>query len=523
MSTQVQSTSGGRPTGGGLGQSVSALRRARTSAELAVTIALAALATALRVGRFTPPSLFFDDAWVALVSKARGLGGVVRVGSVAPGFTLLLKFWLWALGFSNGHALSLSFVFSVLVPPTAFVVLRRRGLSFPAAAAAGLILAVSGMNIALAVRVKQYSLDEFLAVILLGMGWALVEDPRRTERWRKFGLASLLGIALSSPAVVIIASGLAATSAALRKDLRFLRAQLVRVAAPLAVFAAVWYWFLLRPASNSGLQDSWNGYYIPLGAGLLTAARRCLSAWYALCTGALGTHHEKYVAVAVAASFAALIAGRRLLLALLLGCPIILAYLLAAIRVAPIGTGRTDTYLYPAIAMAVAAAVDLLIRVSPRIGLALVALAMVGLLVDRPAIPAYPRTDFPPLVTKVESSAAPGDTVIITTGVQYGFALYTRWPIRLVRCSYCETNYRVIFKHPNVENLDESAGNAIPSAMDRIKSRNTPVWMLIDTTRNNRSVPLIASLLQNMNYKRVADITSPGLLLERWVSGGPTH
>jgi hypothetical protein len=256
MSRQVQSSSGGGPTDGRPSQSASVRGRARTPADLAVTVALAVLAAALRVGRFTPPSLFFDDAWVALVSKARGLGGVVRVGSVAPGFSLLLKLWLWALGFSNGHALSLSFVFSVLVPPTAFVVLRRRGLSFPAAAAAGLILAVSSMNIALAVRVKQYSLDEFLAVILLGMGWALVEDPMRAQRWRKFGLASLVGIALSSPAVVIIAAGLATTSAALRKDFRFLRAQLLRVAAPLAVFAGVWYWSLLRPASNSGLQAS---------------------------------------------------------------------------------------------------------------------------------------------------------------------------------------------------------------------------------------------------------------------------
>src|SRR5262245_6792395 len=82
-------------------------------ADVASCSGLRVLAVWLPVGALSPPSLWRDDAWQALVVRVDRWDDIGRMGQSAPGFSVLLQLWLSLVGFSSMAAQTLPFAAGV--------------------------------------------------------------------------------------------------------------------------------------------------------------------------------------------------------------------------------------------------------------------------------------------------------------------------------------------------------------------------------------------------------------------------
>jgi hypothetical protein len=148
--------------------------------DLAVVIGLAVIGYLVRRDGLPVDGLFFDDAWVVAGAVHGRVGDLFMVGSAHPGFTLLLKAW----GQIGGGGLR-TFAYPALIVGTAgapllYLGLRRlrfaRAICFLMAA----VLVVSDVHIIYSGRVKSYTLDTALVIVILA---ALPALARATWRW----------------------------------------------------------------------------------------------------------------------------------------------------------------------------------------------------------------------------------------------------------------------------------------------------------------------------------------------------
>ncbi len=409
--------------------------------DVAIAGVLAATTLVLAVPAFGTSTLWRDDAWTALTIKTDSVSEFLLVAVNAPGFSALLKGWLAVVGFDEWKAQLLPLTFAVATPPLLYIVLVRRGLVRVAAASGGFLLAVSPEFLTHATRVKQYTLDAFVVVCLLGLSWWLLDDVTSARRWRLLALGGGIALVLSSPSVVYLAVGLGTgLLALLREDRLRLRVALAPIAAA-GVFVALWYLFVLRPAVASALTLFWQGWFIPLDEGLKQALIGGIVAADRFLEGTISLENVEVLALLFAAAYLVALARRPFVGLLLLG-PLAIAFVLAMLELAPIGTGRTDSYLYPAPLAAVALAVDALAR-RARLATAVAALAgAVALLILAPT-PTYRLDDVSPLVAEVEARASPQDAIVTYPLAGYQYALYTSQTVDFRRTDATATGFRV--------------------------------------------------------------------------------
>jgi hypothetical protein len=95
------------------------------------------------------------------------------------------------------------------------------------------------------------------------------------------------------------------------------------------------------------------------------------------------------------------------------------------LRLSPLGTGRTDTYLYPGLALAVAVAISAglrhRVRMNATAGLCAALIVVASVFAPHAE---YPLEDIRPLV-KAADTLAPASRVIVYPISQYATALYT--------------------------------------------------------------------------------------------------
>ena len=117
----------------------------------------------------------------------------------------------------------------------------------------------------------------------------------------------------------------------------------------------------VRPNVHAKLTDYWRGYYLDgngFAGGLGTRLQVLAHGFQAISAPVV------LLGLTVAAG---IVLVRRPLVGLLLVLPTGVAVLLAAFAVAPIGTGRTDMYLFPSYALLVAVAVaEIAAMLAPR-------------------------------------------------------------------------------------------------------------------------------------------------------------
>ena len=389
------------------------MSRRAAAIDAAVVVVIAGVASLMRAPALAPSSLWLDDAWVAMASRAEGLDSLLVVPT-AKGFAALLGAWFDVSGFSELRAQLLPFAFGVAGPAALYLVaVRVCRLPRAAALLAAAVLAAAPMHVEYSTRVKQFSLDALLTVAVLALGWRVVERPGNPRRWWQLAGGGLAAVILSAAAAPVVAAAVVAGVLAGGARAGW------KPAATFVAGAGLFWLVVLRDAVTGDLRRYWEHAYVPLGAG-----------WAGDVVGALADLLDGFsplpvplTAIALVAA-AVVLAARRPHVAAFLILPLVAAVALATVELSPLGGGRTDIWLYPALALGVAVAA----RPLPAPLLAAAALAVVVL---APSAGPYPVEDVRPLIEEMEAARRPGDAVLLYPAARFAYALYTPAPVSL--------------------------------------------------------------------------------------------
>ena len=478
----------------------------RAPLHLGVALLLCVVAGVLRYGPLGPSSLWLDDAWVALVSKTSGVADTFMVGLTGPGFAFLLKGWLAVVGFSETAAQLPAFVFGVVAPGLLYLVAVARGLSFAGAFVAGALLVASPVHIVYSTRVKHYTLDVVLAIVLIALAWRLIESPASRRLWAWLVVVACAAVAVSGGvapmAVAALGVGLLASLFRGRAEL----AVALGAWGAWAVFALGWYVLVLRPAITPAIRGYWAEQYVGSVADLLTGLGGVVDGLSALPVAVVGLAVVTGVAVLVVA---------RPLVALLLVAPVVGLAVLAAFGLAPLGGGRTDAFLYPALALLVGALVHRVAQWRVVLGAAAAALLTVAVVATADFAPPYPQEDVRSLVAQVDQQRRPGERLLVYPSTIWAYALYSDLPVDLVR-SDNPWGFRPHLNDTDVTLLEanrDAPERYAPQVASAVEGTGQ-VWLLSSHRRDD--LEFIASSLRSHGFVPRRRLDRAGAALVSW-------
>jgi hypothetical protein len=476
------------------GQPEAGRRRSWSAAaggDVADLVLLLGVALALRAPALTNVGLYRDDAWPALAART-DLGRALRLGITVPGFELAVRLWM-GVSRSTLWAQAPVLTASVVTIVATYFLVRRVGCGRTPALVAGGILAVSPVHVLYATRLKQYSFDALLAVAVIAAALWLWGRPQSPGRW-----ALLLGVCIaaalfsaSTVPVGIVAMGSSAWRG-LRGGVAATGSDPLRPARRLAVIVPAVYGLAMAGYATAVLGSvppQLHALWEPGFVDASTPGRLVSTTWDVLSAFAAGLFYRRgpLGPLLVAAAVVGALAYRRDLAVLAVG-PLVVAFALAVARRAPFGGGRTDAYLYPGVALAVALAVQKaidagwLVRVGERLVHGAVAIGVLAfaLTAGRAHVRhnPYPGVDMAGLQAAVARQQEPGDGVVVTPFSRYPWALYGDRPPVVDLSSRFTTGFTVRDRDPDTlvveaEYVEEGYD---PGAVVPFAARHRRVW-----------------------------------------------
>src|SRR5262245_12269989 len=115
---------------------------------------------------FPPDGLFFDDAWQTFAAAKGHLAQFITIGQTQPGFGLELIAWTRIFGHGSSAMVVPAMIAGALGPAALYLVLRRFGYAVSIAFLLGASLAVCETAITYSGRVKSYTADVLLILLL---------------------------------------------------------------------------------------------------------------------------------------------------------------------------------------------------------------------------------------------------------------------------------------------------------------------------------------------------------------------
>lgn len=493
---------------------------------LAVIAVVAAIA---RAGGFSAGTLYRDDAWVALTTRVP-LGTAARMVVTTPGFVLGERTWIgW---FPHSVALDQlpTFLASVLGVVAVGRLARWWGLSAAASLVAAGVVAVAYSDVVYATRVKPYAFDLLGACLILWLAERVRRRGPSGAPW--LAVASACVCAFSLTPVPLVAG----VWVALGVEAVFRRELSIRLVAS-GVGGAVGLgalWLAVRGGISPRLRDSWDGYYLVVRSahGFAHSVRTIVDGLVrgvGDTTPNLGIKGLGLVdrVVLLVLGVLGLGAWRRQLL----GIAAILAALVLTIpRLVPLGTGRTDAYLYPAIAMLVAEGATLAWHGIARFARPLLGVALAGSLVVAGLLcadrvlhrPTYPGGNFRVVAARLNDDLAHGELVVVGGT--------TRWPWAYYEEHHVHISYSDLYNNGYTVQSDQSRVLLVPgtaieggyqASVDRIVARvrdycggvayvesddwpSMPMTLLDDMSTDGNLKVLSASVLDGYRYWTLA-------------------
>jgi hypothetical protein len=421
--------------------------------DVIAVVALAVVAWLARWGSLPSDGLWFDDSWVAAGAMLGSPGDLLSVGSGHPGFTAVLMA-VDRLGSGDLVYLGVpSLVFGVLVAPALYLGLRSFGYERAISTILSAALAVAPIPILYSGRVKGYTLDT-LVVLLVAI--VLPVLARTTWRWPVAAAWTVAAIGVGTFSGYTL---LASAGAGLILVLHPAGDRPVRLAA-VSVQAAVQSAYLVVAQSKSdlaGIEEvmetaydahlsfSWNP--LTFGNEVLEHVRRLAEVfplspgdnrwWLALgavlamaglVVGALkGTRHSETVA------------ARYLLLLVVVAASGSLAdrFPFGPSNERPLSAGgRHALWMVPALAVGLAAVAHRARRLAGRSGPArrrldavVVAAAMVIVVAGYEPAPEAPFPGSASAARFIDASIGPDDMAIVTNTSTFAYAISTSTPV----------------------------------------------------------------------------------------------
>lgn len=487
---------------------------------------LAATSFVARRSALNPSSIWLDDAWLALGARLPW-SDIPDVGLTALGFAALVKISGSLFGPSSLAFQALPFLLGVSMAPATFLVLRRYGHGLLGAATSMLVV-WAPVHVTYSSRVKQYTLEGVAGLLLLYLAIGLLDELDNRRCWALISGASIAAIVLSTSMIVIVVSWCGAVGIAVLLDNR--RRQLLGLAGPwiavLGVFTLAYWAILIRPGISQQVQDFWNDQYLPTDDGLNRFLQQLRIQ--------LGLVVEQMFSLRPVRALKLLLLGsalilviRRRFVALLLVLPVVLTAVLAALEMAPLGGGRTDSHLLPALLLLVGLAASEVAsaieerwnrNTMPFQALVLIAVALWAF-ADRVPGPAYPIQDIRPVVAELNDRRTSQEWVLIYYSSAWAYGMYT------------STGVFVAPDDPALDSAIYQPGYVDPRHVlmgqrrskpeeygiwvEEVTADGEPVWFVSSHVFGDEQ-SIIGQLLLDERYHLVDEVPASGALLQLW-------
>jgi hypothetical protein len=440
-------------------------------------LVLAGLALWLRYRAIGITSLWLDDAWVADGSRVSTIGDTIRTGLTSPGFSLIYRGWTSLFGHGATTAQLLALLFAVMTPVALFLVALERRLPVFAALMAGGLVATAPSHIEFSTHLKQYTAEAFGATLVLWAAWRVVDRPTDGRRWSVLTGVAIVASLTSSVGAITACSSLAVCSAAalLARPRRIRLAVVATCVYGLVVGA--WALTAVKPnVSSARLTEYWRRRFLNgsgFAGGLFDRLEGVARGFQSL---------DTILVLVVVLIAAVLVLVRRPLVGSLLLAPTVVAIALCALTIVPLGTRRTDIYLFPSYALLIAVAISEIASMVPErdwlIGVATIAAAVLIVLNAAPATAhAYPQENLTPLVHMVERRRQPGDAVVVYPKAQYAYGLATRYPIATRPDPSAGPGWVVEVRGPNIVVLRPALAGWAPQ-LDDLTRASKRIWVV---------------------------------------------
>jgi hypothetical protein len=165
---------------------------------VSVCVSVVVSLTRSRIGTH---DIWSDDAWVAL-SRRASLSQAIHMGASAPGFTILIRWWMGFHPNSIGWAQTFALVPLLFAPFIIFAGARIAGASRAAATVAACLCALSPMLLVESARLKQYTWEFAFSALFVAIAAGVHRDGP-TLRWTIFAACSVVIAVPFSFALVI--------------------------------------------------------------------------------------------------------------------------------------------------------------------------------------------------------------------------------------------------------------------------------------------------------------------------------
>lgn len=468
-------------------------------------------------------SLWLDDAWVGVGAKFPAIRDTIGSGLTSPGFSLIYRGWASAFGSGATTAQLLALGSGVAGPVVLFLAAEERGLPPLAGLLGAGLLAAAPDHISQSTHLKQYTAEAFVTTVVLWAAWRVIERPGASGRWVHLSVAAIAAGLLSGLGALVAGGALAVCIVAmLLARPRRLRPGIIATCVYLLVVGP-WTVFVVRPNVHEKLADYWQLYFLDkkgFAGGLVPLSEAVARGFQ---------HYEPRLVLCGLAIAAVIVLARRPLVGVLLVTPTLMAIALAALRIAPLGTGRTDIYLYPTYALLVAVAVaelGALRRGRWRWRWGMNAVTVAGLVaVALAATPAtsieYPREDLTPLVRHVEQSRQPGDEIVVYPSAGYAYGIATRYSIEKRPDALAPTDWAVKVRGPDVVVLRAHRQDPAKwgGPLDQLTARKPRIWLI-----GSHLFPdwdALVGMLQSRHYQVAKAFAGPGARLLLFVPEPP--
>ena len=424
-----------------------------------ILLVLVGAGAAMRVQGLTTLGFYRDDAWAALSSRV-GIGTAWHMWLAAPGFYFLERSFMDLHPQSTWWAQLPELAAGIASIPAMYFLARHFGFRRVVGLALACAVSVSPVCVVYSTRVKEYSTVFLVSVAVL---WTAETARRQPDRSRlavlsALSVAAFLVSASLGPVIagVWIASGIRV----LRNDgpRRDVTISAGVTAALCGVVAATFY----RDVSPA-LTRFWDGSYITLGSDFFTTARASLSSLYANLLHFTGVAPAGQLVVLVVVLALSIVGATRNAAMLGPACAALVALCLSVAQKAPLGTGRTDEYLYPVLLLLLASgAVRLWAAARSRLHpahlravgtvVAVASLVLAGAVVGDSIATAtpYPGVDVQALATALRHDAAPSDHIVVGELTRYPWAYYEDHPLGLRFGPDWATYFTVTSTNPTV-------------------------------------------------------------------------
>jgi len=407
---------------------------------------------ALRIAHLSSGTLFRDDAWVALTTRV-DLSTAWKMVGASPCYVLGMRSWIGLVGDTTWLVQLPTLIVSVAGLCAIVALARWWGLSRLATVIGLGILASSRVAVEYSTHLKPYTHDILMASVLLAAA-AIAQSAK--GRWI-FAIVCAVSMATSLTALPLV---LGLTTVVGLRALRHgqgrgLIAPAVVVGAPLGAFT----WLTIQQISPR-LHESWHANFVDFSSWR-SAFDSTVAILRGLLWGLIDTTPNLHIAglgtalsiTVVAITILGLLRRGR---SSLPASGVAMAILAAAAGVIPLGTGRTDAYLYVPLLLLFGTGLDRLVElvgqrsVRHLVVAAVAAVALVGLIDRSLHRRPYPGGDFHAATSLATKTLNSGGAVLIEGTARWPWMYYVAEKVQLTFSDQYNTGFAPVVHQPGV-------------------------------------------------------------------------